>query len=365
MKHLRLIADDLTGALDTAAQFAARIGPLPVFWPGRILNCLPPSAAIDAGTREEGAAVAALATARLASLLAPVPGTVSYFKLDSLLRGHPSLALAAILHALAPRHCVIAPAFPFQRRMTEGGLQYAPNANGWSPTGEDLPAALAAHGIAVSLARPGDPVPDGVSFWDAGTDADLSRIAAAGLALGGPVLWCGSAGLAGALAGAPLGTPSLIGLARPLLGLFGSDHAVTVVQLREAGPHHLALADDGAATAAAAVDARLATTGIALVSFSLPPGLSRAAAGERIARAAAALLAGIARPATLLVSGGETLRAVCTALDASHLEVQGQLMPGVPHSLLRGGRWDRIRVISKSGAFGAESLLAEITTPSA
>lgn len=30
MTILRLIADDLTGALDTAAQFTGRIGPLPV-----------------------------------------------------------------------------------------------------------------------------------------------------------------------------------------------------------------------------------------------------------------------------------------------------------------------------------------------
>ena len=30
--HLRLIADDLTGALDTAARFVARTGPVAVYW---------------------------------------------------------------------------------------------------------------------------------------------------------------------------------------------------------------------------------------------------------------------------------------------------------------------------------------------
>lgn len=30
--HPCLIADDLTGALDTAAQFAAVTGPIPVYW---------------------------------------------------------------------------------------------------------------------------------------------------------------------------------------------------------------------------------------------------------------------------------------------------------------------------------------------
>ena len=145
-----------------------------------------------------------------------------------------------------------------------------------------------------------------------------------------------------------------------MLGIFGSDHPITAAQLRAANPHHLPLPDEVPAEEAAAIGIQLAATGIALVSIALPPGLDRPEATERIARAVATLLAGAARPATLIVSGGETLRAVCTALDASHLEVRGQLMPGVPHSLIRGGRWDLVPVISKSGAFGGESLLAEI-----
>ncbi|HUA78385.1 MAG TPA: four-carbon acid sugar kinase family protein, partial [Acetobacteraceae bacterium] len=197
MQHLRLIADDLTGALDTAAQFTARMGPLLVYWPGRIPDHFSPSAAIDSGTREEGEAVAALATARLAPLLAPAPDTISYVKLDSQLRGHQSVAVAAVIQALAPSCCIIAPAFPFQRRITRGGLQYVQGLAGWVPVGENLSAALAARGIAVSLARPGDPVPEGVSLWDAETEADMECIAASGLALGQPLLWCGSAGLAG------------------------------------------------------------------------------------------------------------------------------------------------------------------------
>jgi len=365
MKCLRLIADDLTGAIDTAAQFTARIGPIPAFWPGHIPDYLPPSAAIDIGTREEGEAVAALATARLATILAPEPGKFSYFKLDSLLRGRPSVALGALLRALAPRRCVIAPAFPFQRRITEGGRQNAPGPNGWTPTGENLPAALAAQGFVVTRARPGDPVPEGVSIWDAETESDLVRIAAAGLAMAEPALWCGSAGLAGALVQTSLSLPPAplppVAFPCPLLGLFGSDHQVTAAQLRAAAPHHLPLPDESAGEAVQAVDTRLAATGAALISFSLPPGLSRAAAGKRIERAVAALLARLARPGTLIAGGGETLRAVCTALEATHLEVRGQLTPGIPHSLLRGGRWDGVPVISKAGAFGSESLLAELT----
>ena len=65
-------------------------------------------------------------------------------------------------------------------------------------------------------------------------------------------------------------------------------------------------------------------------------------------------------PGTLLVAGGETLFAVCAALGATHLEVQDHVVPGVPRSILRGGRWDGVTVISKSGAFGTPALLRDL-----
>ena len=66
------------------------------------------------------------------------------------------------------------------------------------------------------------------------------------------------------------------------------------------------------------------------------------------------------RPATLFVSGGATLRSVCTALDADHLTVSGQILTGVPWSVLRGGWFDGVPLISKSGAFGDRELLRRI-----
>ena len=46
------------------------------------------------------------------------------------------------------------------------------------------------------------------------------------------------------------------------------------------------------------------------------------------------------RPGTLLAAGGETLRGLCLSLGASSLEVHGRIVPGLPRSILRGGRWD-------------------------
>ena len=72
-----------------------------------------------------------------------------------------------------------------------------------------------------------------------------------------------------------------------------------------------------------------------------------------------ALINGLERPGTLLAAGGETLRALCRSLGARSLEVQGRLVPGLPRSILRGGPWDGLTVLSKSGAFGHPTLLQD------
>ena len=49
---LRLLADDLTGALDTAAEFVGLCGPLEDRWADGLAAITPKSLAIDSGTRE-------------------------------------------------------------------------------------------------------------------------------------------------------------------------------------------------------------------------------------------------------------------------------------------------------------------------
>jgi D-threonate/D-erythronate kinase len=354
MAHLRLIADDLTGALDAAAQFATPERAIPVFLNGRLPASLPGSFAIDGGTRERDGIFAAAAATRHASIFAPRPGTISFKKMDSLLRGHCGPELVAILRAVPAARCVIAPAFPFHGRVTRDGLQFELRDGSWHRVGEDLRAKLESEGIAVRLVRAGGPVPEGASLWDAETDDDLRRIADAGRRLSAPVLWCGSGGLAMALAGGE--APAAGELARPILGLFGSDHPATAVQLRACGRHVLRLSDGGGESAAL-VSSRLGAAGACLVAFDLPAGMARSAASGHIAREIARLVQGVPPPGSLLVSGGETLGALCLSLRTDHLEVVGQVIPGVPVSVMRGGHWDLVRVVSKSGAFGHDKLL--------
>jgi uncharacterized protein YgbK (DUF1537 family) len=372
--RLRLIADDLTGALDTAAQFVGSTGPVPVFWAGRLPEQLPPSAVIDSGTREQDDAAAAATARDLAGILAPQPGAIAYRKLDSLLRGHSGRELAAGLCAAPVRHCIVAPAFPFQGRVTRGGLQYRRMADGWQRVGEDLCETLVQQGLDVHRTRPGDAVPEGISLWDADTDEDLRRIAETGAALGTSVLWCGSSGLAGALAamqkpisrGArqPVAGPIVGSITGPILGFFGSDHSVTAAQLDACGSYVLRL-PDGCARNAERVARHLAEVGVALIGFDLPTGLSRAEAARRIDRDMDALSRHIARPRSLIVAGGETLRGLCQSLGADRLDVTEQIIPGVPRAIMRGGRWDGIDIVSKSGAFGEASLLQQLVAAAA
>jgi uncharacterized protein YgbK (DUF1537 family) len=198
-------------------------------------------------------------------------------------------------------------------------------------------------------------------IWSA-RDADLAAVAEAGRALDGSILWCGSSGLAGALAqtgGQPSGHGGDAVLSRPILGLFGTNHPVMAAQLAACGSLAMTLPDGGDASAAA-LSRRLAEQGIALAGLSLPDGLSSGEAARRIDHELGALVRRLDPPGTLIVAGGETLRGLCLALEAEHLDLDGHILPGVPRSVLRGGRFDGVRVISKSGAFGEPTLLRRL-----
>jgi len=401
MTGLRLLADDLTGALDTAAELVGLAGAVQAFWHGAIPAELPANAALDSGTRELDVAAAVATVAGLAWTLRGAE--IAYKKVDSLLRG-PTLAEVAACF-LGWERAVFAPAFPFQGRATRGGKQHARNAEGrWSAVGGDIVTALRALGASAQPGRLDAPLPPGISVFDAETDADLARIAALGRRSPGPVLWIGAGGLAQALAAElprarsleadsgsqfaselgtrpsesvnralnprvehirPTGSVGMCSseatgpLPTPVLGLFGSDQAATAGQLAACGPDWESLPDGGPASAER-IARRLRDNGRALVSLGLPPGLARDEAARCIDAELARLTEVLPRPGTLLAAGGETLSGLCVALGARSLEVQGRIVPGLPRSIMRGGRWGGVTVVSKSGAFGTPTLLRDL-----
>jgi D-threonate/D-erythronate kinase len=357
LQPLRLLADDLTGALDSAAAFASPAEPVAVCWRGEVP--LSGAIALDSRSREASAEEARAAVAKVARPLWAAGGCLAFKKVDSLLRGQEVAELSSILGLLKPTSCLIAPAFPAQRRLTRAGRQGVLSGKGWQPVAVDLAAEFARAGHDVTLVRAGAPVPPRISLWDVESDVDLDAIVAAAAGLEG-MLWVGSGGLAAALARA-MGVSRAVeanALARPVLGLIGSEHAVIREQLARLGAQHSVVAMSGAEDAAIAE--RLANEGVAFASVDIPTGTSRRDAATMIEARFAGLLAMLNRPGTLVAAGGETLRGICDALEADRLDVIGEISPGVPRSILRGGRWDGLAVVSKSGGFGGPDLLKQL-----
>ena len=359
MTILRLLADDLTGALDSAAQFTGAIGPLPV-----VLNLAlePPaeSFVLDLACRDQPEAAAVALTAATAHHLAG--GDIAFKKIDSLLRGHWAAELAALANTGSFRRIIVAPAFPGQGRITRGGRQIVLQASGTSTVVPvDPRAELARRGLDPSVLSCGDapPIDASLLLCDAGTDGDLRRLVQSARLLPGPTLWCGAAGLARALSDG-LPPRSSAPIAGPHLMLIGSDHAVTRDQVRfvasRASEWIVRFGADGLASAER-VNQALARHGRCLCLADLPPVCSRAEASRLVARWFGAMAPGIARPKTLTVVGGETFASICRELQAGMLLVEGEWQAGIPVSRSPQGLWSETACFSKSGAFGETDCL--------
>jgi len=358
---VRVLADDLTGALDAAAPFSHLTGPIPVRWsgdPGAVSGSL----AFDSETRQSAVVLAAATVQRLAAMLPK--SDIAYKKIDSLLRGHPADEIVACLKGGKFASAVVAPAFPAQNRITRRGIQFhrLDSNEPWHAIDVSLGSALRARGVETTLVARGAPCGGrGVFLCDAEEDADLSALRETAAEAARPTLWCGAAGLARALAGR--GTPATLRFEGPLLIVVGSDHPIAARQadaLAKRDRRAVIFLDrvGGEVAAMRAIDARLGRGWDAAIVFRLPPMDGVAAQG--IMSGLFVRLAGIPRPGCVLVVGGDTLFRLASALGAEALTVQGELRPGIPCSRFVGGLWPSVPVISKSGAFGDERALIDL-----
>ena len=118
-----VVADDLTGAADAGAPFAAAgfttVVPLRSTPDGAEVIALSNNTRDASGDRIEGLFKQAMA------LLPPAnSATVWYAKVDSVFRGYPGSQVAFLLRQTGRRAVVIAPALPDQRRVTVDGAVY-------------------------------------------------------------------------------------------------------------------------------------------------------------------------------------------------------------------------------------------------
>lgn len=229
-----LMADDLTGAADTAVALAGRCQDADILLePHMPSEARGPVVAIDLDTRRMPEVEAVHTVRRFADSL-PASGIQLFKKIDSTLRGHVGAELAAIYQSLAlraqgkhrtPVLVLVAPAHPRLGRLLKNGCLVMENGfpNGQmepfskpAPDRQPIAADLARHGftcvsLPIPLIRARDrsamirhmeeaasrPMP--AMVCDTETMDDLQRIVDAALSASIACIWVGSGGLAYAL----------------------------------------------------------------------------------------------------------------------------------------------------------------------
>ncbi|MCQ2006060.1 four-carbon acid sugar kinase family protein [Rhizobium sp. NRK18] len=347
MTRLLIIADDLTGALDSAVPFAARgLKTMVARRPEDLESLLHGDvdvAAVSTASREGSEADARRAVARIGALVramaAPAPRL--FKKVDSRLKGHVAAEVEEVARLGGASRAIVCPAIPTQARTVVAGFLRGRGV--LEPI--DIAARLAGSGLSIKAP-------------DAADKADLARIVAEA---GKEDLLVGAAGLALALADemAPADATDRRAprLAAPALLACGSRDPITLAQLERlravARPNWIeapngTLPDDGD-PAVRSLTVLQMTAGAAAIDGH--------EAGHNFSASVCRLTQQDIR--SLLCCGGETADAVLGASGVGVITLVGELSPGVPAGMVRLGD-KNILLATKSGGFGDVDCLLQI-----
>jgi D-threonate/D-erythronate kinase len=364
LNDVRILADDLTGALDSAAAFA---GDVPIYLDAPESRDVAafPVAAVATGTRD--VPTEALPTRLRASLPWLAGASLPFKKIDSLLRGNTFAEVAYTARAGGFRRVAFVPAFPKQGRVTIDGRQSV------IPPGKSLadrqvvgagsPAdAFTVFGLPVAPSA--DALEDEPSVWipDVRSDDDLAGVAALSTQTEARRwLWCGSAGLAHAIAAAHRLAPTASAkeiphvASGPVLLISASHHPVVrrqwdIVRATERGA--VMVTHGQQATLRAAFRAMGQGFDVAMFDLSPTRVLSPGDAAALLGRQLDAIVRQSPRPGALVVVGGDTLLALCRIAGASALIASASPRLGWGCARFVGGAWEGVPCYSRSGAFG-------------
>ena len=376
-----IVADDLTGAMDSAGPFAARgIETWVVAMPMRCDPALLKSArvvSVNTETRHLPAAEAAARVRGIVRHLGCDDFNVIVKKIDSTLRGNVVAETLALMEASGRREAVVAAAFPAQGRTVRDGCvlvdgqplaetAFARDALSPPPL---MPLqqvfAAAAAGLRVRAVGPADAFTGATDIWiaDSASDADLSAIVKTFVPRTGRVLMVGSAGLTQALALACFDAGSKPARPRNIDGTVvfavGSRAARSTEQVE-------ALAADGQTEILRAPNGRLLASNIPVARNIVLKAAPGDDGNERDAGSVAAELARHAleianrtQAQVLVATGGDTAIAILDASDNPALQVLGDLMPGIPYARITvAGK--PLWLVTKAGGFGAPDTFRDV-----
>jgi uncharacterized protein YgbK (DUF1537 family) len=414
--ELLVIADDLTGACDTGAQFAGQ--GVPTLVTMEIDRAFDPTEdehsviVADTESRHLSATEAAARVETVVKLACEAGVRFFYKKTDSTLRGNIGAELQALLRASGNRVLAFAPAFPRLGRFTRGGHQYVgdrllretvfaadpldPVTDSYIPAiirrQSDIPIKIIGRNADEALI---DEQGEWIVVFDAQSNDDLRRV---GERLRRKRLLGALAGSAGFAACLPellelrtRAQPKLDCPARPgqMLAINGSLNEVSLRQAANAEacgfavvhlpPELLIVEDDVWSETAPQIIAAVAGYDAQGRDVMLRTVTRREDAGEyerrgeklglrgrqlslRFVENTAKLISEIlaqTRFGLLTVFGGDTLAAIVRAMGWRGLLPRREILPGVILSEAAGGA-KKMWLISKAGGFGPEDVLRQI-----
>ena len=376
-----IVADDLTGAMDSAGPFAA-LG-IETWVVAMPMRCDPASlqsarvVSVNTDTRHLPAAQAAARVGGIVQHLGSGGFDIIVKKIDSTLRGNVAAETMALLDVSGRREAVVAAAFPARGRTVRGGVVHVDGKplaqTAFSKDALSPPPlaplrevfAAARSGLRVTAAAPSDAFDSRADIWiaDSEVDADLTRIVETFASRISRVLMVGSAGLTRALASVFFGGHPAPAAPRHVTGTIvfavGSRAARSAEQVE-------ALAAEPDTRVLRAPNGRLRRAEIPAALNLVLKATADDAGHEGDAESVAADMAKhaieIVRSAqaqALVATGGDTAIAILAASDNPALQVLGDLMPGIPYARIRldgTSLW----LVTKAGGFGGRDTFRDV-----
>ncbi len=355
--RLAILADDLTGALDSSAAFAAS-GLRTEVWLSP--DAAPPMSAatpdvvsVTTETREAPPGQAGLRAAACARTLRELGAARFYKKMDSTLRGPWVAELVELRNSGLASRVVVCPAFPAQGRIMREGRVLARGFLVGDLIRELRHPALGAVRSVEDAEALRQALADGffTTAVDAATDDDLRAIAAAAWDAGPGTLPCGSGGLARALATVmvPAGWSRSVDLRHQgrLLIAVGTRNELSRRQL-------VALESAWQLEPGLRKRLRILATDPAADPLATDPTRSVTLAGRVLTDHAR-------QPVEVFAfTGGETALQALKALGCQRLTVLGEWEPGLPVARIVGGVAAGRLCVTKAGGFGDAGTLLRL-----
>jgi uncharacterized protein YgbK (DUF1537 family) len=405
--HVGIFADDLTGAFDAAAPFAAR-GLKTFVSSTHELRPVPASTAVvslNLGTRHMHPADILERVSAGVKMLAALGPKVLFNKIDSTLRGNPGAEFAIAMQALDIDRAVLCPAYPQNGRTVQDGvllvdgvpvaetdvgrdpLSPVPSSSVVDILSRSLGHAGLENRVDVRVGLPGDKGSSGrpeIILEDATSEKSLREMAGAMFdARGGLLLAAGSAGLSAAIAARMAGhrTDNHMQPRKATRGIL----IVTASQRTVVDDQVGALARQiGLPTVEISVDEvmegvpnllpprlvdEIASGGTGLLRLGKldTGGGPEAAKLQSMAKTIVARLGAVAREiadsarlGAIVVIGGDTTSGLLEACGVSTVELLNELQPGTVVGVPVEGSIAGTLLVTRAGGFGDENSLLDL-----